>query len=312
MSRFLVTGGAGFLGSHIAEGLLSLKNSEVTILDNFWEGKKSNVPKGCKVVKADITSKGIWEKVLEGVDVVFHHAAVASVPYSVAHTRRTFKINTDATFKLAEAALKLKNTPKIVFASSAAVYGPPKKNPVPESAPMNPVSPYGASKAAGDTLLRAYHASLGLPVVCLRYFNVYGPRQPRYFFFDFLTKVKKSKDSIEVIGTGRQARDFVFAKDAVRATILCSRKKRAEGRAVNIGTEKQTTVRQVAETFLELLGLEKSKQLYYTGQSWKGDIEKFYADNSVLKSFGWKQKYTLSQGLKSEIDWFEKTYGKLR
>jgi len=313
MAKFLVSGGAGFIGSHIAQELIlkSSRNAEVVVLDNFGEGKESNVPEGCSVIKADITSPGVWDEALQEVDVVFHHAAVASVPYSVEHPSRTFEINTLATFRLAEAALKLKSPPKIVFASSASVYGTPKKNPVNEDAPLDPISPYGASKAAGDVMFRAYHASFGLPVVCPRYFNVYGPRQPRYFFFDFLNKVKNSKRDIEVIGTGRQARDFIFVNDVVNATILCSKKKRAEGLAVNVGTGKGTTVRQIAETFLETLNLADSKRLHYTGKSWKGDIERIDADNRRLKSLGWRQKYSLTEGIRREIEWFEAAYGKL-
>lgn len=220
--KLLITGGAGFIGSHMAENF-SNKGWEVVVLDNFTTGKHENlthITQNLKIVEGDIRDTSIVNEVMEGCDAVIHLAALASVPASFKNPVETYEVNFMGTQNVLEAALQHK-VKKVTFASSSAVYGDTEILPITEENPDNPLSPYGLSKLLGEKLCRFYNTAFGLPVVIFRFFNVYGPRQNP--FSEYSAVIPKFLSIIEdggtptIFGDGEQTRDFIYISDLVHA-----------------------------------------------------------------------------------------------
>ncbi|WP_255171700.1 NAD-dependent epimerase/dehydratase family protein [Natrononativus amylolyticus] len=241
----LVTGGAGFVGSHLVDALAP--HNEVRVLDNLTTGSRSHVHDDARLIEGNVRDPIALQRACDGVDVVFHEAAVVSVTRSVDRPRETNRTNLEASLLLLEQARQ--EDARVVLASSAAVYGDPTDVPVSETARTEPTSPYGVQKLALDQYARVYASLYGLETVALRYFNVYGPRQqgPYSGVISAFLEQAQAGEPITVEGDGEQTRDFVHVEDVVRANLAAATTDRT-GEAYNVGTGSQTSVLELAET----------------------------------------------------------------
>jgi len=240
----LVTGGAGFVGSHLAESLTDA--AEVRVLDDLSNSDAGDVPAHARLIEGDVRDRETVREAMDGADVVFHEAAMVSVPASVEAPMDCHGVNGTATLQLLDVARQTDS--RVVLASSAAIYGHPKTVPVSESAPKQPTSPYGVEKLTNDEYARVYAKQYGLETVALRYFNIYGPRQTGQYsgVISVFLDQARAGDPITVEGDGDQTRDFVHVDDVVRANRLAATKA-ARGSAYNVGTGSSVTVRELAE-----------------------------------------------------------------
>lgn len=240
----LITGGAGFIGSHLAARLVG--NNEVRVFDDYSTGDRDTVTDEAVQIEGDVTDRDSVTRAMDGVDVVFHHAAVVSVEESVTDPERSHRVNVDGTLAVLDAARRTDT--RVVLASSAAVYGDPSELPVPIDEPPAPQSPYGADKLAVDGYANAYAETYGLPVVTLRYFNVYGPGQrgPYSGVVESFVSRALAGEPLIVHGDGTQTRDFVHVSDVVRANIAAATTDHT-GTAFNVGTGESVSVRDLAE-----------------------------------------------------------------
>jgi len=310
--KVLVTGGAGFLGSHLVDRLVEL-GSSTTVVDDLSFGKEENLNERARFVKLDIRDYEALKAAISEVrpEVVFHLAASATTKESAmgwSDPVFDYEVNAVGTLNLLRAVVDGGLKPRFVYISSAAVYGEPEYTPVDEGHPTNPISPYGVSKLAGEKYALAYFREHGLPVTVLRVFNSYGPRQPRYVMFDLLKKLKEDPDRLEVIGTGEQLRSYCYVTDTIDGFILALREE-AVGEVFNLAGEEVVSIRELVDEILDLLGLRGRTKVSYTGESWRGDIVKLVADTTKIKErLGFEPKVSLDEGLSRLRDWFEK-YG---
>jgi UDP-glucose 4-epimerase len=281
--KVLVTGGAGFIGSHIVD-LLVKREAKVTVVDNLSTGFITNLNQSCKQIifeNVDLLDAKQIGKIVKNNQIVFHLAANADVPRSVKQPKYDFDNNIIGSFNLLKSAIDAK-VEKFIFASSAAVYGNPVYTPIDEKHPTNPISPYGASKLAIEHLGRAYLNTYGLQFVTMRIFNTYGERQPRYVMYDLLKKLYKNNTSLEVLGTGRQLRDYSYVFDTAKAFVLAAEKGNG-GDIYNIASGKPISICDVVTHILETLEL-KNIQVTYTNKSWEGDISVLAASIEKIES----------------------------
>lgn len=242
----LVTGGAGFIGSHIVDALVA--DNEVRVLDDFSNGSRVYLSPAATVIEGDVRDDETLAAAMSGVDVVFHHAAMVSVDESVTKPRACESTNVGATLSVLDHA-RMEDA-RVVFASSAAIYGPPDAVPIDESAPKRPQSPYGISKLSGDLFTRRFAELYDLPTVALRYFNVYGPRHSGGAYSGVISVfMKQACDGgpITIDGDGEQTRDFVHVSDVVRANLRAATTDHT-GEAFNVATGSRVSVRELAET----------------------------------------------------------------
>lgn len=306
----LVTGGAGFIASHLVD-LLVEKDAEVTVIDNLKDGKIENLKKSKDKIcfkKVDVRDyDGLHDVIKEkGIEIIFHFAANANVPYSVEDPKYDFETNAGGTFNVLRSCMN-NNIKKVVYASSAAAYGEPEYIPIDEEHPTNPISPYGASKLVGEKLGFAYYHTYGIPFVTMRIFNTYGPRQLRYVMLDFLEKLKRNPKKLEVLGTGEQVRDYCYVTDTAKVFMLAAENENAVGEVFNIAGGNPISIKELAALMVRTLGFEKNTDIYYTGKSWKGDIVNLVADISKLKNkIGFKPEIKLNEGISKLMLWFFK------
>jgi UDP-glucose 4-epimerase len=301
--KFVVTGGAGFIGSHLCRTLLE-KGAKVTVFDNLSSGKLDNIidlmDLGLKFVEEDIRDSEKIEQETKNCNAIFHLAAQSSVPFSMKDPKEDCLINVVGTVSVLEAARK--NRARVVFASSSAVYGNPNVKPTPETFPPNPIAFYGLTKLLGEKYCQFYKENFGLEVVMLRIFNVYGPNC-HGAINDFLIKLRKNPDKLEVLGTGRQARDFIYVSDMVNFLIKAAIFPTAAGEVFNVGTGITTTVSDLAKILTNLMGLRNVDIYFKGGQAWKGDMDITLADNrKAVNMLKWTPQVSLEQGLKKIIN----------
>ena len=298
----VVTGGAGFIGSNLCRTLLE-HGAKVTVFDNLYSGKiefiEDLMDKGLNFVQGDIRDPAALEKATKNCEAIFHLAAQTSVPFSMENPKEDCEINVVGTLNVLEAARKA--GARMVFASSCAVYGNPEKRPTPETYPTHPIAFYGLTKLLGENYCRFYQETYGLEVVMLRIFNVYGPNC-HGAIYDFLNKLRKTPDKLEVLGTGKQSRDFVYVSDMVDALIKAATSPAAAGQAFNVGTGTTTSVAELAKMIVEILGLENVEIYFKGGQAWAGDMNITLADNSkAVNKLQWRPQVSLKEGLKKLI-----------
>ena len=308
----LVTGGAGFLGSHLVDRLIEL-GSTVTVIDDLSFGKRENVNKRADFVELDIKNYGALKNVVSRVSpkVVYHLAANATTKESAmgwSDPVSDYQINAIGTLNvlmaMADAGLKS----HVIYASSAAVYGEPEYTPIDEKHPTNPKSPYGVSKLAGEKYMLIYHKECGIPATVLRIFNVYGPRQPRYVMFDLLKKLKRDPSKLKVIGTGEQVRNYCYVSDAIDAFVLAA-EKNAVGEIFNLAGKDIVNIRELVEKILGMLGLSGRTRVSYTGESWRGDILRLVANTlKIRERLGFEPRVPLDEGLSRLMGWFEESF----
>jgi len=289
----LVTGGGGFVGSHIVDALVP--EADVVVFDSFARGDRERVPDAVRVVEADVRDEDALASAVDGVDVVFHQAAIVSVAQSVEDPTTTHAVNVDGTLAVLEAARRA--DARVVFASSAAIYGEPTAVPVDEGHPKTPASPYGLEKLAGDHYCRLYADLYDLPTVALRYFNVYGPRQAGGDYAGAITafaEQARSGGPLRVDGDGEQTRDFVHVADVVRANLLAATTD-ATGEAFNVGTGEGTTIRRVAELVRDTVAPDAE---VVHGDPREGDIRESVADiGTARERLGYEPTVSLEDGL---------------
>ena len=303
MKKVVVTGGAGFIGSHLAEKLAD--DYEVSIIDNLSTGRVGNInsitSKGNVIItRGNILELPLLNRLFQGADYVFHLAAVTSVPLSIRDPENTTVVNIQGTLNVLLAARE-QGIKKVIYASSSSVYGDTPTLPKVENMTPNPQSPYAVSKLTGEYYCRVFQLVYGLPTVCLRYFNVYGPRQdpnPQYAAVipKFITRITSSQGPV-IFGDGEQSRDFTYVKDVVEANILA-----AESEATgifNIGTGEKVTINQLAKLCIEMLSNYRVNPIHEEPR--KGDIRDSLADITAAKNFGYCPKYDLEKGLHETI-----------
>ncbi len=303
--RVLVTGGAGFIGSNIAEELA--KGNEVVILDDLSTGAIENIEeliknKNVKFIRGSITDLGLLRRSLEGIDYVFHLAALPSVPRSIEDPISCNNVNINGTLNVLIAA-RDNQIKKVVYSSSCAVYGDSATTLIAEAAMLNPKSPYAVSKLTGEHYCALFNEIYHLPTISLRYFNVYGPHQnPDSEYAAVIPKfIQNAMDGMPLIiyGDGLQTRDFVSVKDVVRANILAAESN--ETGVFNIGCGASTTINKLAKAIINLLGKNTTP---VHKEPREGDIRYSQANISKAKSFGYEPMYSLEDGLKETIRWF--------
>jgi UDP-glucose 4-epimerase len=310
--RVLVTGGAGFIGSHIAQAYLA-GGWEVVVLDDLSRGKERNIPSGARFVRADIRSPEARQVLADGgFTVLNHHAAQIDVRVSVDEPALDAAINVVGLVNLLDGA-GAGNVRRVVFASSGGVvYGDPEVVPTPETAPKAPISPYGVSKLAGEYYMRALAALRGFEAVAMRYANVFGPRQdPKSeagVVSIFVSRLLEGRP-LTVFGNGLQTRDYVFVQDVARANVLASTAAVPSGdgidaTAFNIATAKQTNVLELAEMVGRVMG-QKPKIEFAPARA--GELFRSSLDVSkARKVLGWKPEVGFDDGLPQLVDWFRK------
>jgi UDP-glucose 4-epimerase len=282
--KVLVTGGAGFIASHIIDELAS-QGIEITTIDNLFSGRIQNLAKSWERIKfqqIDLRDFSSLEIAFEGKDIVIHLAANANVPFSVSNPDYDYQTNSTGTFNVLRLSLKY-GIKQVIYASSAAVYGEPRYLPMDEAHPLSPVSPYGASKLSAELMGFAFYKTYGLNFTVFRIFNVFGPRQRRYVMYDLLNKLLKDPSKLEVLGTGDQVRDYVYVKDAVQAFIKAINNEKCFGNIYNLGGGEPITIRELVRTILKVLAI-KDVKVDYTCESWKGDIGTLCADIARIRN----------------------------
>ncbi|MBS1267109.1 MAG: L-arabinose 1-dehydrogenase (NAD(P)(+)) [Candidatus Woesearchaeota archaeon] len=301
--KILVTGGAGFIGSHIVD--LFIENGhEVIVVDNLSTGKKKNVNKKATLYIKDIRSEGLNQIFKqENPDVVCHHAAQINVRDSIENPVFDADVNVKGSINLLECC-KNNNVKKVIYASSGgAIYGEPKYLPCDEKHPIKPLSPYGASKYAVELMLNYYFTAHKIKYFILRYSNVYGPRQKggeAGVVSIFIKQMLKDKKCF-INGDGKQTRDFVFVKDVARANLLALSSN--ENCAVNIGMGKQTSILNL---FTQIKELTKYKKKEEYKPEIKGEVKKIVLENSLAKEkINWEPSINLKTGLEKTVEWFK-------
>ena len=293
----LVTGGAGFLGSHVVD-LLVARGHQVRVLDNLHAGSTENLASVADRIDlriGDLRDRAVVDDAVRGSAIIFHLGANASVPESVADRDYDFQTNTLGTYHLADAMVR-HGVRRIVFASSAAVYGPPRYTPVDEAHPLDPISPYGGSKLAAERLLHAYAATFNFELMVLRLFNTYGPRQRRYVAYDLMQKLARDPHRLEVLGDGEQRRDYSYVADTVEAFVMAGFHP-IEGSTVwNVAGGRTVSIRELVGHILVVLGLRDTEVIYGL-PTWRGDIDVLSGDISRIRSAGWSPRVPLEEGL---------------
>jgi UDP-glucose 4-epimerase len=252
-NRILVTGGAGFIGSHLVSELLKRKYS-VVVLDNLCSGKTANLKEisgkmGFEFIEGDIRDKPKLEAAFNGIDAVIHLAALIDITSSVTDPVSTNDVNVTGTLNVLREATRCK-VRRLVFASSTAVYGDAKKLPINENLTINPISPYAASKLAGEAYCKAFKGSYNLSTVVLRFFNVYGPRSEKSPYCGVITKFLQQAnkgETLKIFGDGKQTRDFIHVEDIVEALILAMETHAVDGETFNICTGTPTSINDLAK-----------------------------------------------------------------
>lgn len=307
MATFLVTGGAGFIGSHIAEALVQ-RGDQVRILDNLCTGFRNNFStfaKDIEFIEGDISDADAVAKAMVGVDCVFHEAALASVPLSVERPLDSNRACVTGTVNILDQAQRA-GVRRVVYAGSSAAYGDRPSSSKRESDMPMILSPYAAAKLAGELYCQAFYHTHGLETVCLRYFNVFGPRQDPNSAYSaviplFITKLLSGQQPV-VFGDGLQSRDFTFVKNVVHGNLLAAEAADAPGRTFNIADGRSTTLLQLLRLLKELLEVEV-KPIHEAARI--GDVRESLADITAARTvLGYEPKITFEEGLRQSIDYY--------
>jgi len=303
--HYLVTGGCGFIGSHLVERLLN-DGHAVTVIDDLSNGKRENIPAGATLLVESVTTPGIFDALTGKADGCFHLAAIASVQKSAEEWLETHKVNLGGTIALFDALARLNRKIPVVFASSAAVYGDCRDIPLKETASCVPLTAYGADKLAGEH--HGYVASSvhGIPAIALRFFNVYGPRQdassPYSGVISIFASRMKQHLPVTIYGDGQQTRDLIYVGDVVNALTLSMQKlesKKLTHAVFNICTGHQTSVNRLAQMIAAMT--HTSSAITHAAPR-PGDIRISLGDPALAKqSFGFNASTALEDGLKRTL-----------
>jgi UDP-glucose 4-epimerase len=308
MKRYLVTGGAGFIGSHIVRALLK-QGDFVRVLDNFSTGKRENLEGlNVEICEGDLRDPSKVAEAVQGIDFIFHEAAFVSVPQSMDDPLPCFEINQRGTEYLLEAARKA-GVKRVVLASSAAVYGDLETMPLEEGFSLRPLSPYAVSKRVDELYAEMYTRSFGLDVVALRYFNVYGPRQRPDSMYAaavpiFARRLIDGKP-VTIYSDGGQSRDLIYVGDVVRANLAASEHPNAPGQVFNVCTGDETRIIDLIEILMDLFPNAPAPEF---APARAGDIYRSLGNpHKATELLGFKAQASLSDGLKAVVDWMKAT-----
>ena len=294
----LVTGGGGFVGSHLADALVG--QNSVRVLDDFSNGSRENVPAAATIIEGDIRNPETLQAATDGVDLIFHEAAMVSVPESIANPSACSRVNHSAVVDLVECARH--EDARVVFASSTAVYGDPEYLPLDEEHPTEPLSPYGIDKLAADQYVRAACDLYDVETVALRYFNIYGPRQAGGEYAGVISAFLEQAASgqpLTVHGSGKQTRDFVHVNDVVRANLAAATTD-AVGEAFNVGTGESVSVAGLADDVRALTG-DRADVVHTDARD--GDIEHNVAETTKAREeLGFEARVSFDEGLRDLVE----------
>ena len=303
--KVLVTGGAGFIGSHLIDALVD--KNEIVCIDNFSSGKmefiKQNLDK-IELVKGDLLYRNDIKKAIKDIDIVFHLAANPDVRLGAIDTNIHFQQNIVATYNLLE-EMRIAGVKKIVFTSSSTVYGEASIIPTPENyGPLIPISLYGASKLAAEALITAYCHTFDMEAKIYRFANVVGPRSTHGVIYDFINKLRKNPKELEILGDGSQKKSYLYIDDCIDA-MLFGLKSNKKVEIFNIGSEDWINVKKIAEIVSQEMNL--NPKFIFTGgvdgRGWKGDVKIMRLAIDKLKKLGWKPRYNSEQAVRLTAKW---------
>ncbi len=305
--RALVTGGAGFIGSHVVDRLLA-DGHEVTAFDNLSTGQREFLAgarehAAFRLVEGDLLDLAALTRALDGHDSVFHLAANADVRFGTQHPRRDLEQNTLGTFHVLE-AMRVTGARRIAFSSTGSVYGEPQVFPTPEDAPF-PVqtSLYGASKLAGEGLIAAYASGFGLQGFVFRFVSILGERYTHGHVFDFCRKLRADPTSIEVLGDGRQRKSYLYVHDCVDAILTVMAQGAQPFGVYNLGAEEYCTVDDSLGWICARLGVAPERRYSGGARGWIGDSPFIFLDTSRVRALGWRPTLSIRQGVEATLDW---------
>jgi nucleoside-diphosphate-sugar epimerase len=312
MATYLVTGAAGFIGSHLVRALTK-RGETVRALDNFSTGKRENLEgvEGIELIEGDVLDSAALTHAMRGVEYVLHEAAIPSVPRSVDDPLTSHAANATATLMTLEAARRAGSVKRFVYASSSSVYGDTPALPKVESMPTRPQSPYAVGKLTGEAYTLVYNRVYGMPTVALRYFNVFGPRQdPASRYAGVIAKFVScmlAGDRPPIFGDGKQTRDFTYVEDVVEANLLACTAPEAPGQVMNVACGIMTDLLSVIGALNHILGTNL-EAIHYPPR--KGDIRDSLADVSRARAvLGFTPRVTVQEGLRRYVEWFQQTGG---
>jgi UDP-glucose 4-epimerase len=311
VKRACITGGAGFIGSNLADRLIA-QGVEVVIVDDFRTGRREFVADalerpGVRLLDGDVLDRALLEDAFQGCDWVFHLQANADVRWGLEHPRHDLEQNTIATSNVLE-AMRATGVKRIAFSSTGSVYGEPEVFPTPEDAPF-PVqtSLYGASKLAGEGLIAAYAAGYGFTGMIFRFVSILGERYTHGHVFDFYCALRRDPERLRVLGDGRQEKSYLYVQDCVEAILMSADHHRDEPgtHIYNLGTDETIVVDESVGIITGHLGL--SPEIVHTGgrRGWIGDSPLIHLDTTRIRALGWKPSLTIAQAVTRTLEWFD-------
>jgi UDP-glucose 4-epimerase len=307
----LVTGGAGFVGSHIAAEA-ARRGARVRVIDDLSTGHEENIEEiggGVDFVRGSLNDEGLLRRALEGVELVFHEAAIPSVPRSVENPRETHRASVDATFGLLLAARDA-GVRRVVYAASSSAYGDQPTLPKVETQAPDPLSPYAVAKLVGEYYCQVFTRNYGLETVSLRYFNIFGPRQDPSSQYSgvisrFISALASGQTPV-IYGDGEQSRDFTYVANAVEANMLAAESARAPGHVVNVANGRQTTLNALLDALKKLTGRHDARAEHLPPRL--GDVRHSLADISRARALlGYHPRVELEEGLRLTFDWWKQS-----
>ena len=307
MDKILVTGGAGFIGSHLVDKLIA--NNSIVVFDNLSSGNLKNLEhlennKNFSFIKGDLLKPEDIEKSLKGISKVYHIAANPEVRIGEVDTRTHFEQNIVASYNLLE-AMRKDNVKNIIFTSTSTVYGDAKIIPTPEEYPTTPISTYGASKLAAEGLISSFCHTFGMKGVVFRLANIIGRRSDHGVIIDFIKKLKNNPKELEILGDGTQNKSYIYIDDCIDGILFAEEKSIDNFDIFNLGSEDRITVKELAGIVVKGLGLKDVKYNFtggYEGRGWRGDVKFFQLSIEKIKKLGWRPKYNSRESVEKTVN----------
>ncbi len=308
----LITGGCGFIGSHIVDWVVQNGAEKIVVIDDLSAGTdtrylKNYIKEGTvEFFKKDIRNTLPDASEYKDIDIIFHFAAQPSVPISVKKPFMDFEINVSASMKILE-AMRYNSIPYIVFAASGGTMYGERNEVMSEDSALRPISNYGAAKAAFEMYLSSYSHLYEIGSISLRFGNIFGPRSTHGVMYDFYMKLKKNSSELEILGNGKQLKSYLYITDLINALDLVVKKiQKGSFNPYNISTERLVSVKEIADMVVNAMGL-KNVEYKYTGgeRGWPGDVRKISLDTRKIRSLGWKPKVSIEDGVKKYVEFLE-------
>ncbi len=295
----LVTGGAGFIGSHVVDAFIN-NGFDVRVIDNLSYGNPNFINENAEFIKGDLRNFDDVLKAMNGVEEVWHLAANPDVRVSSMKPDEVYSNNVLATWNVLK-AMKDIGVERLVFTSTSTVYGEAKRIPTPEEAQLNPISIYGASKVAGEAMIMAFSHTYGIKSWIFRFANVIGRRSRHGVIYDFIVKLNKNPNELEILGDGEQNKSYIYIEDCISAMFHALKHSDESVNVFNIGSEDQIKVRRIAEIVCEELGVEPKFRFTGGDRGWKGDVPVMLLSIEKLKSLGWKPRYNSEEAVRKAV-----------